>query len=68
MAQDTEHKQLRDMHAHLHRKCLELSARVSAMIDFPATGEDAAFAVAMVEESASAVAFWTKDIIERVQK
>ena len=62
--QDTS---LRDLHAQLHLKCLELSARASAMIDFASAGDDTAFVKAMIEESARAVEFWTVEILARVQ-
>jgi hypothetical protein len=55
---------LRELHAHLHTKCLELSARVSAMIDHAAQGEDTTFLAAMVGQSLSAVEFWTDTILK----
>lgn len=58
----------RELHAGLHQKCGELSARVSLLIDVAAEGQDTAFFEAMIEQSSNAVAFWTAEIVKRVKK
>lgn len=58
----------RDLQAHLEQKCAELTARTSALIDFVSAGDDAAFVVAMIEESKRSVEFWADAIVKKVRE